>query len=65
MSDMATVYLADDVKHERKGVGDKMGLIMAKRPAPERPKASFRVATEWEKHNIGRRTPFLALARTP
>ncbi len=44
---MATVYLADDVKHERKGVGDKMGLIMAKRPAPERPKASFRVATEW------------------
>jgi serine/threonine-protein kinase len=62
---MATVYLADDIKHERKGVGDKLGLIMAKRLAPERPKASFRVATEWEKHGIGGHTPFLALARTP
>ena len=62
---MATVYLADDVKHERKGVGDKMGLIMAKRPAPERPKASFRWLRNGKSTSIGRRTPFLALARTP
>ena len=36
-----------------------------KRPAPERPKASFRMATKWEKHSVGRRTPSLDPARIP